>query len=157
MKKPASLNHFLIHRPFWSGFISLSILFLGLLYFNASVIEERFFEEQVANHNPDPKPAFFWGRLQSSPAKGYFELKDLSGGIVRFSTTLNPRPGRYLVILQGYMKDDRTVHVLHREDHANIILKFGASALALGFLLWKLFQTLNFTKSGLQLTHRKNI
>jgi hypothetical protein len=150
----------IIHRclenhPFWSGWISLFLLLLGALYFHSSIMVERYAIEEVANHNPNTEPSFFWGRLERAPLKGHVEFKDLSDGIVRFRSSPDQQTRHSMTIVEGYLNPDRTIHILQREDHANIILKVGSSALALGFLLWKLFQIFHISKKGLRLAPRK--
>jgi hypothetical protein len=149
------INRCLKNHPFWSGWISLCLLLLGALYFHSSVIVERYANEEVANHNPNTEPGFFWGRLKSSPLTGHIEFKDRSGGIVRFPSSTKNQTLNFMTIIEGYLNPDRTIHILQREDHANIILKFVSSALALGFLLWKLFQIFHISKKGLRLAPRK--
>jgi|GEM_PF-6066175 len=159
MNLSAFIKKSLERKAFWSGFISLVLLMAGIVYFEASIMKKRFFEEQAANHNPQKtsgaKPDYFWGRLQSSPAKGYVEFKDLSGGIVRFPSFPDAIPEKSLIILQGHLNDDRSMHIDKKDIHSNILWKFGVSALALGFLFLKIIQTLRFSKGGLRLTLRR--
>ena len=149
------INRSLKNHPLWSGLISVFLLILGAICFNASIIVDRFAIEEISNHNPNTEPSFFWGRLERSPLKDHVQFKDHSGGIVRFPSSTKQQTFHFLTIVEGYLNSDRTLHILQREDHSNIILKFASSTLALGFLLWKLFQIFHISKKGLRLAPRK--
>lgn len=138
-------------QPFWVGLVSLFLLFLGMMAFDASVARDRLASELLANLAPNGESAFITGAMRPLGNSGYAQVFDLSGGVARFKNPFPRLEEKPFVILKGSLDSERLFQVEAFEEHSLMRWKFGLSGLALAFLFGILVRSLRLGPKGCRL------
>lgn len=130
---------------------TLIVLLAGLALFDSSVVTSRYPLTELSHYGPGDSVLALSGKVHGFDAAGYALIRDSFGAVVATNLERGSLEKNQSLLVSGVMDGNGRLLARDVEVYPYRFWKYAVSLPALFFVLWRLFQAVEYTPRGLRL------
>ena len=129
---------------------ALIILLAGLALFDSSVVASRYPLAELSYYGPGDSVFSLSGKVSGFDA-GHARIRDAFGAVVETNLERGSLKKNQSLVVSGVMDGNGRLLARDVEIYPYRFWKYAVSLLAIFFVLWRIFQAVEYTPKGLRL------